>query len=141
MPILSNPKHEAFAQGLAKGLTQVEAYAEAGYSPSDANAARLTGNDRIKERVAELQEKAVERTLVTIDTLADELEEARVLAIKEGQSAAAVSASMGKAKLYGHLVDKVEVKHSYSGLSDEDLLTEIEGMVREMQKAAANTAH
>jgi hypothetical protein len=38
-----------------------------------------------------------------------ELEEARVMAKKNGQPAAAVSASMGKAKLVGLVVDRKEV--------------------------------
>jgi phage terminase small subunit len=35
MSALDNPKHERFAQELAKGKSQVEAYAEAGYKPSE----------------------------------------------------------------------------------------------------------
>jgi len=31
MPELKNPKHERFAQLIAEGMTQVDAYEEAGY--------------------------------------------------------------------------------------------------------------
>ena len=34
MPLLDNPKHEIFAQELAKGTTADEAYARAGYAPA-----------------------------------------------------------------------------------------------------------
>jgi len=57
MPVLPNPKHEAFAQGLAKGRTQAEAYADAGFKPNDGHAARLAGNGMVSARVRELQEK------------------------------------------------------------------------------------
>nr|WP_313709028.1 terminase small subunit [Brucella intermedia] len=108
MPVLRNAKHEAFAQGLAKGMTADEAYQKAGYKPHRGNASTLRANQNISDRVAELQEKAVERTLVTVESITQELEEARRLALEEGQSSAAVSASMGKAKLHGLLVDKQE---------------------------------
>ena len=45
---------------------------------------------------------------MTIDGLTDELEAARILAYNNGQASAAVSATMGKAKLHGLLVEKRE---------------------------------
>ena len=51
---LSNPRHEAFAQALAKGLTADAAYAEAGYRPNRGNAVRLKANESVQRRVAEL---------------------------------------------------------------------------------------
>lgn len=61
MPILSNPRHERFAQELAQGKTATEAYELAGYKGNDSNAARMNGNDRIKERVSEILGHAAER--------------------------------------------------------------------------------
>ena len=55
MPILPNPRHEKFAQALAKGKTADEAYQEAGYKPNRGNAATLKANQSISDRVAELQ--------------------------------------------------------------------------------------
>jgi hypothetical protein len=54
------------------------------------------------------QEAHAERCNVTIDGLTDELEAARILAYNNGQASAAVSATMGKAKLHGLLVEKRE---------------------------------
>jgi phage terminase small subunit len=34
MPILSNPRHEKFAQAFARGKSATEAHKEAGYKPS-----------------------------------------------------------------------------------------------------------
>ena len=65
MPVLPNNKHELFAQGLAKGLSADAAYQAAGYKRDRGNAARLTANDSIHKRVAEIQGKAAEKAEVT----------------------------------------------------------------------------
>lgn len=54
MHCLTNPRHEAFAQSLAMGLTADAAYAEAGYRPNRGNAVRLKANESVQRRVAEL---------------------------------------------------------------------------------------
>lgn len=64
----------------------------------------------VKKYTQELQDKAVYDHLVTKETLARELDQARGLALSLGHSAAAVSASTAKAKLYGQMTDKVEQK-------------------------------
>lgn len=65
MPILSNARHERFAQELAKGKSQIEAYEIAGYKPDEPNASRLTSNDKVQARVAEILGRAAERTVLT----------------------------------------------------------------------------
>lgn len=111
MPVLKNTRHEAFAQALAKGKTQDEAYRIAGYTPSRHHAHRLATKGYIVARLSELQAKVAKKVEVTLESLYGELEEARGIAIKEKQSSAAVSATMGKAKLAGLVVDK----HKLSG--------------------------
>lgn len=61
MPVLPNPRHESFAQALAKGKSAAEAYVAAGYKPNDGNAIRLKGNERVAERVTELSERIAEK--------------------------------------------------------------------------------
>lgn len=73
MGVLKNPKHELFAQELAKGKTQIEAYRAAGYKPNDSAAARLCGNVRITERVTELLQGAAMKTGITIERVLNEL--------------------------------------------------------------------
>ncbi len=63
MRSLKNPKHERFAQELAKGKTADEAYQNAGFKPNRGNAARLKANENIRARVNELQTRVVERVL------------------------------------------------------------------------------
>ncbi|WP_019170680.1 hypothetical protein [Pseudaminobacter salicylatoxidans] len=101
MPVLPNARHESFAQALAAGKSADEAYAQAGFKPNRGNAARLKANENIRKRVEELQGRVAKKVEVTVESLAHELEEARSLAIAEKQSSAAVSATMGKAKLFG----------------------------------------
>lgn len=110
MPVLANARHEAFAQALAKGKSATEAMTAAGYRSDRGNASRLTANDNIRARVTELQERSVKKTEVTIQSIAAELDEARTMALGEKQTSAAVAASMGKAKLFGLIVDKT--RHS-----------------------------
>lgn len=101
MPVLANARHEAFAQALAKGKSATEAYAEAGFKPHQQNASRMMLNDVVLARVEELKSRAARKVEVTVESLAHELEEARSIALKEKQTSAAVSATMGKAKLFG----------------------------------------
>lgn len=87
-------------------------------------ACRLLDNPKVALRVAELQQSLVKRHEVTVDSLMLELEEARTAAMgaTNPQSAAAVAATMGKAKLAGLLIDKVEAKvNNLSEVRDDEL--------------------
>jgi phage terminase small subunit len=61
MPVLRNPKHELFSQGLASGLSQEQAYERAGYVPDSGHAARLAGQGSIRQRVSEILAPGAER--------------------------------------------------------------------------------
>ena len=108
MPALANAKWERFAQGLAKGKTQAEAYADAGYKPSEPNASRLTSNDKVQARVAELQDIGSLRAEVTIASLIQEAAEIQEAAKADKQYSAATAALTAKAKLAGLWIDKAE---------------------------------
>lgn len=134
MPALKNHKHEWFAQELAKGKTQIEAYELAGYKPDDAHASRLASDGRIQARVAEIQgrflartENAIERaaiqTEVTLASLMREAGEIQAAAMKERQLSAASTALTIKAKLAGLWVDKSE---NTNRNVDPDRLTDAE---------------
>ena len=117
MPVLKNTRHEYFAQSMAKGKSQRQAYIDAGYDCSneniiDAAASRLLSNVKVSARITELKERAAVKTEVTIQSLLEELEAARVAAMgaEVVQSSAAVSASMAKAKLLGLVIDKTKAE-------------------------------
>jgi hypothetical protein len=80
MAILENQRWELFAQGLAKGLTQGEAYVQAGHKPSPSAPSRLFENVRIKGRVQELIGRQAVEIIVTkqyvTEALVDNLEKA-----------------------------------------------------------------
>lgn len=111
MPVLSNPRHERFANELAKGKSATEAYELAGYKPDDGHAARLAGNGRVKERLTELQEGAAKLTEITLASITTDLDriagKAEALSDAPGLSVAR-NAKMDVAKLKGWLKDKVE---------------------------------
>lgn len=127
MPVLDNPRHERFAQYLLKGKSAAEAYVMAGYKDNRHNAAALARDEHILTRVKELQASAATRAEKTVADISLQLDEDRALAHKVEQAGAAVSASLGHAKLFGHLKDKVDhsgavaMKLDLSGLSNEQL--------------------
>jgi phage terminase small subunit len=73
MPVLKNPKHEAFAQARAKGRSIDAAYAEAGFKPHRGNAARLSAIESVSARVAELTERTAQRAEIDIERVLREL--------------------------------------------------------------------
>ena len=88
------------------------------------NASKLLADAKISLRIKELKSGHAKRHELTIDDLVDELEEARQAALlaESPQSSAAVSATMGKAKLLGLVVDKSDVKiSSVKELTNEQL--------------------
>ena len=122
MPILSNSRHEQFAQGLATGKSATEAYRDAGYRGDRTAASRLATNVNVQARVRELQAVAAERTKVTIASLSQEAEEVRGLAVAERQLSAANTAIVTKAKLSGLWVDRSEVGEvDISRMSKEEI--------------------
>jgi phage terminase small subunit len=73
MPVLDNPKHEQFAQELAKGKTQVEAYELAGYKANEGNASTLASNPEVQGRVKEIKSVGAEKAAVTVQRVMEEL--------------------------------------------------------------------
>lgn len=121
MPILSNPRHEKFAQELATGKSATEAYINAGFRASRQNAGRLKTKDDIVTRVAELQGNAARSTEVSIQSLIRELDDAINVAKEKGQAQAMVSAAGLKAKLTGLMVDKQEVRLTNVGSANQSV--------------------
>ena len=57
MPLLPNPRHEAFAQARAQGARLEIAYEDAGFAAGQGHASRLAAQPDIVERIAELREE------------------------------------------------------------------------------------
>lgn len=72
MPVLQNNRHELFAQGIAKGKKQRDAYKDAGFEfatddAGDANASRLMADDAVSARVTEIHANAAKRAEISIE--------------------------------------------------------------------------
>ena len=112
------PKQEQFARLYVETGNASEAYRQA-YNADNMKpetvtneAYKLLQDPDISAMVDGLKEEARQRHAVTVGDLLHELEQARAaaLAAPTPQSSAAVSATMGKAKMLGLLVDKAEIK-------------------------------
>ena len=57
MPTLKNPRHEAFAQALARGMPAATTYVDAGYKPNRGNACALKQAQNVSARINEIQEE------------------------------------------------------------------------------------
>ena len=108
------PKQEKFCQVYIETGNASEAYRQAynteKMKPESVNSKgyQLLQQVQITARLDELRAEHKKRHEITVDTLVAELEEARKLAFETDKAAAAVSATMGKAKLLGLVVDKQE---------------------------------
>jgi hypothetical protein len=144
MPVLSNPRHERFAQELAKGKTQAEAYAEAGYTPSEPNASRLTSNDKVAARVAEIQDRAAIRCEITVAGLTADLLRLAGKAEKmtsESGVQASRACLMDAAKLNGLVVEKVENRNTNETALTDAELTAIASAGRSGSSEKATGSH
>ena len=123
MVMTLTPKQEAFCLAYIETGNGSDAYRKAGYANGASDktvneaASRLLKSSKVLARVTELQNKAAARNEITVDDLIAELEEARVAAFSANnpQTAAAVAATMGKAKLLGFLTDKVALTGANGG--------------------------
>ncbi len=111
---IPNPKQERFCQAVASGASLHDAYVEAGYRGTPANARRLRNDEAIWERIEWLQKeigrRVVEKVATAITALGygrddamREADEARQMCLALGQGAAAVAAIKLKAEIAGAL--------------------------------------
>lgn len=119
------PKQESFCQLYIELGNASEAYRQS-YDADSMNentvhvkASELLSSGKVSVRVKQLKEDHKKRHNITVDTLLLELEEARKAALdpnlEKPQTAAAVSATMGKAKLLG--LDKKVIDITTNGES------------------------
>lgn len=123
------PKQEKFAQEVASGKTQADAY-RAAFSCEESKpesiqtlASRMMTRVEVRSRVDELRKPAIDAVAITVQDLIRELEEARVIAStgERPQASAMVSATVAKAKLLGlEAPAKVEVSGAMSLLISQD---------------------
>lgn len=123
MPVLDNPKHEAFAQALFRGESASQAYVTAGYSRNDGNSVRLKGNEKVRSRLTELQSAAAEKAGVSLESCTEEFRKDREAARAAGQIAAAIKATEHIAKMHHVYIEKREQTNitKIAEMSEEEL--------------------
>lgn len=130
MSALTNAKHERFAQEIAKGASQKDAYITAGYKAGNdaaayASASRLLSDARISARVAEIMERAATRVEISVASTTEALLRIAMKAESLGEAAglqAARAAHMDAAKLNGLVVDRTDnTNHNVGGMTDDEL--------------------
>jgi len=121
-------KQQRFVHEYLKDQNGTQAAIRTGYSEKTAKqqGSRLLTDPRVLAAVQAGQKKVARKAEVTVETLMAELEQARKLALKEKQVSAAVTATMGKGKLAGLLVEKRQHSgavgtYNLKDLSDHDL--------------------
>ncbi len=109
------PKQEKFCQLYIELGNASEAYRRSyharGMSTASVNrkAKELLDNGKIAARLDQMRAAHAERHAVTVDDVARMLREDREFARQHAKPSACVAATMGLAKLYGHLTDKAEI--------------------------------
>lgn len=83
---------------------------------------KLLHHRYVARRIRQLFDFQAERLNVTMESLTDEYEQARAAAMRAGEYSPAISATTGKAKLFGLIVDKVQELPPLA--SKEDLMEE-----------------
>lgn len=137
MPVLKNQRHEAFAQGLAKGMSAVGAYEAAGFKRNWGNAGRLHRSAPIVARVAEIQGRAAAKVELTKADILQMLIDDRKLARENDQASAAIRAAELLGKEIGMFVDRKDVRvRRLDDLSEDEL----DGLLAELDAEPEGSA-
>lgn len=112
-------RREQLAHALAAGMSIETAMLEVGYTEKSARGGRIKHGGKlvspmehpeVAARVAELRAGARKKAAATTNSIAEQLDDAYVIAKEDRKPASMVSAAMNKAKLLGLIVDKVDLQ-------------------------------
>jgi len=108
-------KQEVFAQAVASGKSQADAYRAAfNVKPTtkpetvQANASRLMANSMVAARVAEIRAPIVKKAQITLESHLADLMGLRNMAVKAENFGVALSAEIARGKAAGLYVEKVD---------------------------------
>lgn len=116
-------KQELFAQNLASGMSNADAYRKA-YNPKPTTKVNtiyttsciLAAKPKIAKRVEEIRKPTVRKLEITLERHLSSLQIIRNMAMKAGRLDLALNAEMALAKASGVVTDKLEVEGSLRGL-------------------------
>lgn len=114
------PKQEKFAQGVASGMTQADAY-RAAYPASlkwsensvSCEASKLASNTKILQRVKELQAPVVEAAQMTLEGHLEKLKALRDAAIEKGDLGSAIKAEVKRGEASGYYKTRTENQNQH----------------------------
>jgi phage terminase small subunit len=125
------PKQEAFAQAVASGMSQSDAYRTAykvreGTKPETVNqqASRLMSGRNIAARVAEFRKPIAEAAQITLASHLKRLQDLSEAAEQGSQYSAAISAEVARGKAAGLYVEKSEISGANGGPLEAKLIIE-----------------
>jgi phage terminase small subunit len=112
------PKRESFAQAVASGMSQSDAYRSA-FDTSrmkpetvQQKASRLMADGKVRARVEEIRAPIVQKAQITLESHLERLKQLSEKAEQEGQFSAAISAEVSRGKASGLYTEKID--HSSS---------------------------
>ena len=111
-----SPQRERFAQAVASGMNQSDAY-RAAYRVREAtklssinvNASKLMSDAKVEQRVAELRAPAAKAATITLESHLADLQRLRNMAVKAEQFGAAITAEVARGKAAGIVVEKGQI--------------------------------
>ena len=125
------PKQEKFAQGVASGMSQADAYRHA-YNAGkmkpetvQKRASELMGNGAVSGRVRELQEEGAKIAVYTLAEHLSRLDKLSRGAESEGKYAEAVKAEELRGKAVGFYTERQQIDHTTNGESIQPQVIEI----------------
>lgn len=131
------PKREAFAQAVASGMMQTDAYRKAfkvreGTKPESVqvSASKLMSDPMVRQRVEEIRAPVVKKAQITLESHLADLKMIRDLALKAEQYAAAITAETNRGKASGLYTEKVE----HSGKDGGAIVTRVERVIVDASK-------
>lgn len=112
------PKRESFAQAVASGMSQADAYRSA-FDASrmkpetvQSAASRLMADSKVSARVEEIRAPVVKKAQITLESHLERLKQLSEKAEQDGQFSAAISAEVSRGKASGLYTEKID--HSSS---------------------------
>jgi hypothetical protein len=120
-----SPQQERFAQAVASGMNQSDAYRAAYRVKPDTkplsvnqSASKLMADPNVASRVAELRKPAVEAAQITLASHLERLRSLSEAAEASGQMSAAISAEVARGKASGLYVERTELSGPNGGPVD-----------------------
>lgn len=121
-----------------------EAYELAGYKRNSGNSSTMANMPAIVCRLKEIKDEMFKFSQITAESLAQEADEVRQMALKSGQLSAAVAAIKEKGVLTGKRIERSEIgaPGEFEAMSDEELEHEVlERFAALGFKVESDTAH